>query len=58
MKRLALVASMVVLAACAAKEEAPAADAAATASPDAAMSAPMDSTMKHDSGMAGDTTKH
>ena len=58
MKRLALVASMVVLAACAAKEEAPAADTAAPAAPAPAMDAPMDSSMKHDSGMAGDTTKH
>lgn len=64
MKRLALVASMIVFAACAAKEEAPAADTAAPAAPapavapaadSAAMT--MDSGMAHDSA-AKDTTKH
>lgn len=61
MKRFALAAAVVFLAACGAKEEAaPAADSAAAPAmapaPDSAAAAPMDSTMQHDS--ATDTTKH
>lgn len=64
MKRLAFAASMLVLAACAKKEEAPVADSAAPAvapAPAMAMDSAMkmDSGMKHDTGMApADTTKH
>lgn len=65
MKRIALVASMIAFAACAAKEEAPAADTAAPAAPapavapaaDSGSMMMMDSGMAHDS-MAKDTTKH
>lgn len=67
MKRIALVAAALVLAACSAKEEAPAADsaaaapAAAPAMDSAAMAAPADSA-KPDSAAAAaapaDTTKH
>jgi hypothetical protein len=59
MKRFALAAAVVFLAACGAKEEAaPAADtpAPAMAPAPAADSTPMDTTMQHDS--AADTTKH
>lgn len=62
MKRFALAAAVMFVAACGAKEEAtPAADSAAAApamapAPAPADSAAMDSTMKHDS--AADTTKH
>ncbi|MGQ0648877.1 MAG: hypothetical protein ACT4P7_15060 [Gemmatimonadaceae bacterium] len=61
MKRLALAASIFVLAACATREEVPAADSAAPAMAPAA--APADSAPKMDSGMAHDsaakdTTKH
>lgn len=63
MKRFALAAAVVFLAACGAKEEAaPAADSAAAPAmapapaADSAAAAPMDSTMQHDS--AADTTKH
>jgi uncharacterized lipoprotein YajG len=60
MKRFALAAAVVFLAACGAKEEAaPAADSAAApamAPAPAADSMAMDSTMQHDS--AADTTKH
>jgi hypothetical protein len=62
MKRFALAAAVVFLAACGAKEEAaPAADSAAPAmapapAADSAAAAPMDSAMSHDS--AADTTKH
>jgi uncharacterized lipoprotein YajG len=60
MKRLALAASIFVLAACAPKEEAPAADSAAPAvapAPAATMdSVKADTGMAHDS-MAKDTTK-
>jgi len=64
MKRFALAAAVLFLAACGAKEEAaPAADSAAApamtpapAPADSAASMTMDSTMKHDS--AADTTKH
>ena len=62
MKRFALAAAVLFVAACGAKEEAPAADSAAApamapapAPADSAAAAPMDSTMKHDS--AADTTK-
>lgn len=61
MKRLAIVASMLVLAACAKKEEAPAADSAAPAVAPAAAPAEapkMDSGMAHDSAAPADTTKH
>ena len=59
MKRLAFAASMLVLAACAKKEEVPAVDSAAPA----VAPAPVDTAMKMDSGMkmdsaAADTTKH
>lgn len=54
MKRLAFAASMLVLAACAKKEEAPVVDSAAPA----VAPAPVDTAMKMDSGMAMDTTKH
>lgn len=63
MKRLAFAASVLVLAACAPKEQAPAADSAAPAvAPAATMPADsgmkMDSTMKHDSmAPAADTAK-
>ncbi|AMW04185.1 hypothetical protein GEMMAAP_03710 [Gemmatimonas phototrophica] len=65
MKRIALVAAALVLAACSAKEEAPAADTAAAAPAaamdSAAMAAPADSTAMAapaDSTAMADTTKH
>ena len=67
MKRIALVAAALVLAACSAKEEAPAADsaaaapaAAAPAMDSAAMAAPADSAKPDSAAMAApaDTTKH
>ncbi|MCC6316211.1 MAG: hypothetical protein IT361_00875 [Gemmatimonadaceae bacterium] len=51
MKRLAFAASMLVLAACAKKEEAPAVDSAAPA----VAPAPVDTAMKMDSGMKMDS---
>lgn len=58
MSKLLLAAALVALAACGEKKaDAPAADAAAAPAPAPAPVAPMDSTMKHDSTMAGDTTK-